>query len=120
MNTLKTATEGFVTKNNIASFLWTSPEMLTNKRFGRNTDIWSVGCTVIEMLTSYPPLMDHENQHLIDVQRMYMIAHRELKPPDSCSPLACRFLKRCLSDREERPSASELLRTDDFVKFLSD
>ncbi|KAK2551968.1 Mitogen-activated protein kinase kinase kinase 3 [Acropora cervicornis] len=120
MNTLKTATGGFVTKNNVASFLWTSPEMLNNKRFGRNTDIWSVGCTVIEMLTSKPPLMDPENQHLIDGQRMYMIAHRELKPPDSCSSLACRFLERCLSDSEERPSASELLKTDDFVKFLSD
>ena len=40
LQTLKTATGGFVTKNNIASFLWTSPEMLANKPFGRNTDIW--------------------------------------------------------------------------------
>lgn len=80
----------------------------------------SVGCTVIEMLTSCPPLMDHGNEHLSLGQRMYIIEHRELKPPGSCSPLVCRFLERCLSDREERPSASELLETDDFVKFLSD
>ena len=40
LQTLKTATGGLVTKNNIASFHWTSPELLTNKPFGRNTDIW--------------------------------------------------------------------------------
>ena len=31
-----------MTKNNIASFHWTSPELLAAKPFGRNTDIWLV------------------------------------------------------------------------------
>ncbi|XP_067019182.1 uncharacterized protein [Acropora muricata] len=113
MNTLKTATGGLVTKNNIASFHWTSPELLTNKPFGRNTDIWSVGCTVIEMLTTMPPLLDEELDYN---QKTYKIANLEVEPPNNCSSLAFGFLVRCLSSREKRPEASELLETDDFVK----
>ena len=37
---LRTATGGLVTKNNVASFHWTSPELLAAEEFSRNTDIW--------------------------------------------------------------------------------
>ena len=36
---LRTAT-GQLTSNNVASFFWTSPELLGEETFGRNTDIW--------------------------------------------------------------------------------
>ena len=36
---LRTAT-GQLTSNNVASFYWTSPELLGEEPFGRNTDIW--------------------------------------------------------------------------------
>ena len=36
---LRTAT-GQLTSNNEASFYWTSPELLGEETFGRNTDIW--------------------------------------------------------------------------------
>ena len=36
---LRTAT-GQLTSNNVASFFWTSPELLGEEEFGRNTDIW--------------------------------------------------------------------------------
>ena len=29
-----------MTKNNVASFHWTSPELLAAEEFSRNTDIW--------------------------------------------------------------------------------
>ncbi|KAK2554257.1 Mitogen-activated protein kinase kinase kinase 3, partial [Acropora cervicornis] len=102
MNTLKTATGGLVTKNNIASFHWTSPELLTNKPFGRNTDIWylkyrqkvcqSVGCTVIEMLTTMPPLLDPESEELDYNQKTYKIANLEVEPPNTPERSAQRLL----------------------------
>lgn len=45
---------------------------------------------------------------------------KQRKVPLAFKPLFLSFFHCIHSDREERPSASELLRTDDFVKFLSD
>lgn len=116
MDKLKTATGGLVTKNVVASFYWTSPELLSGKPFGRKTDIWSVGCTVIEMLTAKPPLLDVKHEHLDVSARMFKILNLEVEPPETCSSLAYGFLKRCLSEKDLRPTAAELLQTDEFLK----
>ena len=34
---------------------WTAPEVMMKKSQGKPSDIWSVGCVVIEMLTGLPP-----------------------------------------------------------------
>ncbi|XP_068688923.1 uncharacterized protein [Montipora foliosa] len=99
MDKLKTATGGLVSKDFVASFYWTSPELLSGEPFGRKTDIWSVGCTVIEMLTAKPPLLDLKHEHLDVRARMFKIINLQVEPPDTCSSLAYGFLKRCLSIR---------------------
>ena len=51
---LRTAT-GQLTSNNVASFFWTSPELLDGKSFGRNTDIWYYFFTnTVESLLTAP------------------------------------------------------------------
>ncbi|CAH3169392.1 unnamed protein product [Porites evermanni] len=106
MEELRTATGGLVTKNNVASFHWTSPELLAAEEFSRNTDIWSVGCTVVEMLTTKPPLF---SEHLSARQKMFRIINHMIEPPTNCTSLAYGFLKRCLCPKETRASAAELL-----------
>ena len=53
----------------------------------------SVGCTVIEMLTTKPPLF-FENLSLD--QKRFRIVHCQVDPPENCSPGASEFLQRCL------------------------
>ena len=53
----------------------------------------SVGCTVIEMLTTKPPLF-FENLTLD--QKRFRIVHCQVDPPENCSPGASEFLQRCL------------------------
>lgn len=117
MTALKTVTGGRVTQGNVASFHWTSPEMLSNKPYGRKTDIWSVGCTVVEMLTTKPPLF-YEDLDL--AQRMYKIVNHQVEPPKDCKSIAFGFLKKCLSKEDVRPTAAELLKDDPFVQFSSE
>ena len=43
---------------------WMAPEVIRQDGHGRAADIWSVGCTVIEMLTAKPPWTQCGNQVL--------------------------------------------------------
>jgi len=63
---------------------------LLKKRF---SDIWSVGCTVIEMLTGKPPWSECGNA----ISTMFKIANGNEPPtlPEEISSEAKDFLKNC-------------------------
>uniref|UniRef100_A0A2N9EYQ1 Protein kinase domain-containing protein n=1 Tax=Fagus sylvatica TaxID=28930 RepID=A0A2N9EYQ1_FAGSY len=55
------------------------------------SDIWSVGCTVIELLTCVPPYYD-----LQPMPALFRIVQDERPPiPDSLSPDITDFLRQC-------------------------
>uniref|UniRef100_A0A2D4N7N8 Protein kinase domain-containing protein n=1 Tax=Micrurus spixii TaxID=129469 RepID=A0A2D4N7N8_9SAUR len=86
---------------------WMSPEVISGEGYGRKADIWSVGCTVVEMLTEKPPWAEFEAMAAI-----FKIATQPTNPqlPPHVSDHGQDFLKRIFTEAKLRPSADELLR----------
>ncbi|CAA0821933.1 mitogen-activated protein kinase kinase kinase 5 [Striga hermonthica] len=91
---------------------WLAPEVLhammrkdANPELAYGVDIWSVGCTVIEMLTGKPPWSE-----LTWVQAMFSVLNKSPPIPEKLSAEGKDFLQRCFQRRpEDRPSAAKLL-----------
>nr|XP_003478671.2 mitogen-activated protein kinase kinase kinase 2 [Cavia porcellus] len=86
---------------------WMSPEVISGEGYGRKADIWSVACTVVEMLTEKPPWAEFEAMAAI-----FKIATQPTNPklPPHVSDYTRDFLKRIFVEAKLRPSADELLR----------
>lgn len=69
--------------------------MIKQTGHGRPADIWSVGCTVIEMATGKPPW----SNYAAPVAAMFQIASSKDPPPipDNISPEAKDFLMLCFN-----------------------
>ena len=79
-------------------------------RHGRKADIWSIGCTVLQLLTGSPPWKD--KAFISPAALMYHIVNAKKPPelPNTLSSLATSFLSACFQwEPEKRPSADELL-----------
>lgn len=90
-------------------FSYMAPEVIRQqKNVGRRSDIWSLGCTVIEMLSGRPPYSEIKNATAC----IFKIASsNEIPPiPKFASPECHDFLKRCfVRDPLKRATARELL-----------
>ncbi|KAL2085117.1 hypothetical protein ACEWY4_018437 [Coilia grayii] len=90
---------------------WMSPEVINGEGYGRKADVWSVACTVVEMLTQKPPWAEYEAMAAI-----FKIATQPTNPrlPEGVSD-ACRdFLHQVFVEEKWRPTA-ELLLSHPFV-----
>ncbi|XP_058010493.1 mitogen-activated protein kinase kinase kinase 5 isoform X2 [Hevea brasiliensis] len=91
---------------------WMAPELMqavmqkdTNSDLALAVDIWSLGCTIIEMFTGKPPWSDYEG-----AAAMFKVL-RDIPPiPETLSPEGKDFLSCCFQRNPvDRPSASMLL-----------
>ncbi|TFY74292.1 hypothetical protein EWM64_g9721, partial [Hericium alpestre] len=91
----------------VGSPYWMAPEVI--EQFGATTasDIWSVGCTVIELLEGRPPYY-----FLKPMPALYRIVQDDCPPiPEGASPIVKDFLYHCFQkDCNLRISAKKLLR----------
>jgi serine/threonine protein kinase len=86
-----------------------APEVVDMSGHGVQADIWSLGCCVIEMLTSKPPWSEFSDdpQTIMDLIK---VSDETPSIPSSVSKECKRFLKYCFQRNPfERPSAEELL-----------
>ncbi|KAL4309481.1 hypothetical protein GQ457_01G022560 [Hibiscus cannabinus] len=87
---------------------WMAPEVILQTGHSFSADIWSVGCTIIEMATGKPPW----SQQYQEVAALFHIGTTKSHPPipEHLSFEAKDFLLKCLQKEPElRPSASDLL-----------
>ncbi|KAL8115241.1 hypothetical protein AgCh_021904 [Apium graveolens] len=86
--------------------LWMAPEVIRGEYQGPESDVWSLGCTVIEMVTGKPAWEDR------GFGTVFRIGYSDELPqiPTQLSPLGKDFLDKCLRrNRKERWSCDQLL-----------
>ncbi|KAG0579924.1 hypothetical protein KC19_4G135200 [Ceratodon purpureus] len=100
-----TQTDGF--KSIRGSVFWMAPEVIKGDGYGRRADIWSVGCTVVEMLTAVHPWPGMDNTWTA----IFHIAKASSGPPipEGISEVIEDFLSRCFQlDPKKRPTSTEV------------
>ncbi|KAI8139428.1 kinase-like domain-containing protein [Fennellomyces sp. T-0311] len=85
---------------------WMAPEVIELKGASTKSDIWSLGCTIIEMITGKPPYAD-----MIAMSALYHIVEDDHPPiPECISESLQTFLRACFQkDPTDRPTAQELI-----------
>jgi len=87
---------------------WMAPEVIMQAGHGRSADIWSVGATVVEMLTGKPPYSEFPTQ----VSVLFHIASTQEPPtlPNHITEECHSLLMLCFQrNPKDRPTAKALL-----------
>ena len=85
---------------------WMAPELISQTGGGPASDIWSLGCTILELFTGQPPYWKLNSN--LALYRMVEDPHPPL--PSNCSEDLQEFLFNCfLKDEKMRYTATELL-----------
>lgn len=98
-------------QDGIGTVQYMAPDVIkiSNKGYGLPADIWSVGCTVIEMATGKPPYPDEQNRFSLFLKIGNLFSHPQV--PDHLSDNLKHLLSCCfLPDPEARLSATDLLK----------
>ncbi|KAG0127125.1 hypothetical protein HOY82DRAFT_580703 [Tuber indicum] len=102
-----TRTTGLSDSSVVGTPYWMAPEVIELAGATTASDIWSVGCTVVELLDGKPPY-----HKLASMQALFRIVNDDHPPlPEGASPAVRDFLMQCFQkDPNLRVSARKLLK----------
>ena len=96
----------------MGTVLWMAPEVCRQEGSNWSCDIWSLGCTILQMATNQEPWSEMQFEHTIPA--FYHIATCQQPPqvPDTlCGPMHD-VVRQCLQlEASRRPTCNELLAT---------
>mmetsp|Transcript_72428 Transcript_72428/g.207779 ORF Transcript_72428/g.207779 Transcript_72428/m.207779 type:complete len:488 (-) Transcript_72428:52-1515(-) len=100
------------------SVLWMAPEVIQqDSGHGRKADLWSLGCTLLEMATAEKPWGDGAFDNLMAAVRQIGMSDRIPPIPETLPERVRDLIQVCVQrNPEDRPWAGELL-SHDFVRF---
>ena len=99
---------------------WMAPEVLTEKGHNWEADIWSLGCTVLEMLTAQHP-WHHLGLSQVQILNYIIDNDKKITIPDTITSTSAMFLKDCLTrDPSLRPTAQLLVEHHYFLEDADD
>lgn len=95
---------------------WMAPEIIEMTGVSTASDIWSVGCTIVELITGKPPYFDLE-----PMPALFRIVQDDHPPlPKGISAAGANFLMQCFQkDPNLRVGAAALLRHPWITKHLA-
>jgi len=98
-----------VNKSLVGTPYWMAPEVAASQLYSPSSDIWSLGCTVIEMLSGFPPFFK-ELASVKDAVESVALVQVPPEFPKGISSECQNFLERCLQVQpHNRASAQELM-----------
>eukprot|EP00698_Gefionella_okellyi_P024813 TRINITY_DN8855_c0_g1_i1.p1 TRINITY_DN8855_c0_g1~~TRINITY_DN8855_c0_g1_i1.p1 ORF type:complete len:951 (+),score=286.04 TRINITY_DN8855_c0_g1_i1:50-2902(+) len=110
----KLADAGDVTMDVVGTPYWMAPEVIEMSGVGPASDIWSVGCTIVELIAGNPPYFE-----LDPMPALFRIVQDDHPPiPDGISPAGVNFLLQCFQKNPSlRVDAAELLKHPWITKY---
>lgn len=89
-----------------------APEVIELKGATTKSDIWSLGCTLVELVTGKPPYGD-----LLAMSAMFRIVEDEYPPlPETISQEMKDFLLCCFQKDPDQRSSSKELQQHEWIK----
>ena len=100
--------------------MYLSPEVVTDCNQEPPSDIWALGCIVLEMVTGKPPWFEKEDMDAEALLRMIGEGYESPKIPDEISREGREFLKGCFSRKSMFRFTAEMLLNHSFLEGLVD
>lgn len=96
--------------NLTGSVPWMAPEVVSQTGYGRRSDIWSFGCTILEMVTGKIPWSHLNVENPVTLLMKIALSDEIPQIPDNISDELKDFIRQCLQrDPTLRPHAKDLL-----------
>jgi len=104
-------------KTVVGSPYWMAPEILLERNYGKEVDVWSFGCVVMEMVDGVPPYFQYPPE-----KATKMIVENgapPMKNADKITPELKDFISKCLEfDTKKRTTVDQLIKHPFILKYV--